>query len=118
MRDSRPAKCAYKKLDNLEAGILVPCSCNCRIRSSLLVTPTIPTGTFEPLSGSSRPTPRLRDDFMPNTNVEDVIRKAQQAIDESRAIRAKVEQTRNKVMQSTNRHAQLMAQLRKRSTPN
>ena len=55
---------------------------------------------------------------MPNTNVEDVIRKAQQAIDESRAIRAKVEQTRNKVMQSTNRHAQLMAQLRKRSTPN
>ncbi|HEX7959726.1 MAG TPA: hypothetical protein VF493_07395 [Terriglobales bacterium] len=55
---------------------------------------------------------------MPNRNVDEVIRKAQQAIHDSRAIRAKVEQTRNKVMQSTNRHAQLMAQLRKRSTPN
>ena len=51
---------------------------------------------------------------MPNENVDEVVRKAQQAIDESRAIRAKVEQTRNKLMQATNRRAQLTAQLRKR----
>jgi hypothetical protein len=53
-----------------------------------------------------------------NKNLTDLIRKAQKVVEESRAIRAKVEQTRNKVMQSTNRHAQLTAQLRKRSAPN
>jgi hypothetical protein len=55
---------------------------------------------------------------MPNNNVDEVIRKAQQAIEESRAIRAKLEQSRNKLMQSTNRYAQLTAQFRKRSTAN
>jgi len=55
---------------------------------------------------------------MANKNLTDLIRKAQKVVEESRAIRAKVEQTRNKVMQSTSRHAQLTAQLRKRSAPN